>query len=303
MADAAPALPAANNSPLHQPARDNAGNLTPTPAAHVQKPDAPASRTGLIADSIYDGLPPDQQRKYARMPRAGDQGGSEWVDRSTISKPADAAAANGETVKVGDMQVTQAELQEFFAAKGEAELKKATLPATPEAFEARLPENFEMPAGVEFKIDEKDPLLADARRWAHAKGLDQATFSELVGIYASAKAKEAAFIATAQAAEVTKLGANGTQRVTALETWMRGVVGDKLAGPMRSMMVTADIVRGLEIIQHRQTSQGAASFSQAGRVPGQASNKPSEEQWAKMSPAERMDFTNNTDQSQFRVAR
>jgi hypothetical protein len=123
-----------------------------------------------------------------------------------------------------------------------------------------------MPAGVEFKIDEADPLLADARNWAHAKGFNQSDFSELVGIYASAKAKEAAFISTAAAAEVAKLGANGTQRVSAIDTWLRGQLGDDLAGPMRTVMVTEKIVRGWEAIMQKFQSQGAASFSQAHRV-------------------------------------
>jgi len=175
------------------------------------------------------------------------------------------AATAGDKVTVGEMEVSQAELQEFFKSKGEAELRKATQPATPENYEAKLPENFEMPAGAEFKVDPADPLLADARRWAHGKGFSQSEFSELVGIYASAKAKEAAFINTAAAAEVTKLGANGTQRVSAIETWLRGQLGDDLAGPMRSVMVTEKIVRGWETIMHKFQSQGTASFSQAHR--------------------------------------
>jgi hypothetical protein len=286
-----------NNSPLHQPARDNSGNLTPPPAAHV--------RAGLVADSVYDGLSPDQQSKYARMPRAGDLGGADWIERSQIAadpaKPGDGAA--GEKHKFGDMEFTEQELRDLLTAKGEADLRKATLPATPADYKAELPANFEMPGGAQFEFKEADPLLQDARAWAHSKGLSQSDFAELCGMYASAKGSDAALVQRAGAAEVAKLGVNGTARVTALETWLRGTVGDKLAGPMRSMMVTAGIVQGLETIMQKMVSGGAASFSQAGRVPGQASNKPSEEQWGRMSPAERMDYTNSTDQSQFRTAR
>jgi hypothetical protein len=171
------------------------------------------------------------------------------------------------------MEVSQAELQEFFKSKGEAELRKATLPASAAEYKAELPENFEMPAGFKVEFNEADPLLIDARNWAHGKGFSQSDFSELVGIYASAKAKEVAFINTAAAAEVAKLGANGTQRVTALETWMRGMVGDKLAGAMRGMLVTADIVKGWEAVQHKFQSQGAASFSQSHRVAPDDANK------------------------------
>jgi hypothetical protein len=153
------------------------------------------------------------------------------------------------------MEFTEQELRDLLTAKGEAELRKASLPVSPAEYKAELPANFEMPAGIsEFKFDEADPLLVDARNWAHAKGLDQATFSEMVGLYATAKVKETAQLSAAHAAEVAKMGANGTQRVTALETWLRGIVGDKLAGPMRGMMVTADIVKGLETLQHKFSS-------------------------------------------------
>jgi hypothetical protein len=282
------------NSPFHQPSRDNAGNVTPPVAAHV--------REGLVPDSVYDGLPPDEQSKYARMPRAGDQGGADWIERSQVTPP-DPAAPSGEKHKFGDMEFTEQELRDFLTARGEAELKKASLPATPADYKAELPANFEMPGATKFEFNEADPLLQDARAWAHSKGLSQTDFAELCGMYASAKGAESAFYDAAGKAEITKMGANGTQRVTALGDWLRGVVGDKLAGPMKTMMVTADIVKGLEILQHKMSSQGAASFSQAHREPGQASNKPSDEQWSRMSSAERMDYTNKTDQSQFREQR
>ena len=211
--------------------------------------------------------------------------------------------AAGDKHKFGEMEFTEQELRDFLTAKGEAELRKASLPGAPEKYEAKLPENFEMPAGVKFEISESDPLLIDARAWAHGKGLDQATFSEMVGLYASAKAKETAQLNAAHAAEVAKMGANGTMRVTALEQWLRGVVGDKLAGPMRTMMVTADIVKGLETLQQKFSSQGVASFSQAHRVPGEGGGKVSDEQYNAMSPAARLDYARGFDQRQFKDPR
>jgi hypothetical protein len=309
-----PASPPPNSSPFHQPARDNAGNELPPLNNHTQKPDAPgklqtaipAQRTGTIPDSAYHRLPPDQQSKYAMVRKPGDEGGSEWVARDQLAvdsviKPD--AGTVADKVRIGEMEVTEAELQEFFQSKGEAELRKASLPATPGAYEAKLPDNFEMPAGVEFKINESDPLLINARAWAHAKGFDQATFSEMVGIYATAKANETAQLSAAHAAEVAKMGANGTQRVTALETWLRGVVGDKLAGPMRSMMVTADIVKGMETLQGKFSSQGAAPFSQAHRVPQEPAGRVSEAEYSAMTPGQKFDYARSFDQRQFRDAR
>jgi hypothetical protein len=268
---------------------------------------APAPRTAAIADNAYQRLPADQQNLYASV-KNGDSGAI-WVKRDQL--PADAgpnpdqpaadqpiANADGKH-KFGEMEFTEQELRDFLTAKADAELRKASLPASPAEYKAELPANFELPGGTVFEIAETDPLLIDARNWAHSKGMDQAAFSELVGIYASSKASETAQLNAAHAAEVAKMGANGTSRVTALETWLRGVVGDRLAGPMRSMMVTADIVKGLEILQSKFSSQGTASFSQAHREPRDAPGIASQEQYDAMTPGQRLDYSRSFDQRQF----
>jgi hypothetical protein len=292
---------AANKNTLHQPARDNAGNVTPPLEAHTQRPDpAPSARPGWIGRDAFEALPLDQRDRYTAV-RAGPDGGTSYVprDQSVGDSNAKPDASAGEKHKFGEMEFTEQELRDFLTARGEAELRKASLPQNPSDYRAELPANFEMPAGVEFKIDETDPLLLDARAWAHSKGFSQADFSELVGIYATAKGKEASLYNRAATAEVAKLGANGAQRVTALETWMRGMVGDELAGAMRGMLVTEKIVRGWETIQRKFSSQGAAPFTQAHREPGQVNGKVSESEYAAMGPAERLSYARSHDQSQF----
>jgi hypothetical protein len=178
---------------------------------------SPAPRAGVITDGAYDGLPADQRDHYARV-RKGPDGGSEWVARDQLGTDPATAPAPGEKHKFNEMEFTEQELRDLLTARADAELRKAGLPATPEAYQASLPENFEMPNGVKFEINESDPLLTSARAWAHSKGLDQGTFSEMVGLYASAKAQETAQFNAAHTAEVAKMGANGPMRVTALET-------------------------------------------------------------------------------------
>lgn len=307
MAEPQPQLDLGNTaSPFQQPVLDNNGRPAAPLQTQTQTPDRrpvvvepQAQRRGQISDAQYDRLGRDEQTKYARI---GTLGNSEWVERSQLAEDSGIrpeSGVPGEKVRVGEMEVTQAELQEFFQSKADAELRKGQLPASPEAYETKLPENFELPAGVEFKFNEADPLLIDARNWAHSKGWDQGTFSEMLGLYASAQAREQAQINTAHAAEVAKMGANGVQRVTALEQWLRGMVGDKLAGPMRGMIVTADIAKGLETLQQKFSSQGAASFSQAHREPGEGGGKVSSEVYSKMSAAEKLDYARGFDQTQF----
>jgi hypothetical protein len=259
---------------------------------------SPAARAGVISDAQFDNLPADQRDRYARM-RKGPDGGSEWVARDELEKDPAATTAPGEKHKIGAYEVSESELAEMMTRQAADDLRKATLPATPADYVPALPENFKLPPGVDFTVDVADPMLADARAWAHSKGLSQSDFSELISIYATGKGHEQALLNTATAAEVAKMGANGTQRVTALETWLRGIVGDKLAGPMRQMMVTADIAKGFETLQQRFVSQGVASFSQAHREPVQAGGKVSDEEYSKMSHAARLDYARGFDQRQF----
>jgi hypothetical protein len=260
---------------------------------------SPPPRAGVISDAQFDNLPVDQRDNYARM-RKGPDGGSEWVERAQLEAARTAPdTAPGTVHKIGDVEVTEQELRDYLTSKADAELRKASLPATAADYKAELPANFEMPGGIEFKIDEADPLLTSARAWAHTKGLDQGTFSEMVGLYASAKATEAAQFSAAHAAEIEKMGANGPMRVTALETWLRGIVGGDEAKQMKAMLVTAGIVKGMEKLQQRMSSQGVASFSQAHREPRDAPGRASDAEYAAMTSAQRLDYARGFDQRQF----
>jgi hypothetical protein len=285
---------------------------TIAPAAAPPPAPTPAQRS-TIADNAYDRLGPEDQGKYSRLKNADNL--PEWVRRDQIATDRTTAKPDGTTteapppadplakVKVGDLEVSQAELQEYMQSKAAADLRRASLPQTPADYKPDLPPDFQMPAGItEFKFDTTDPLFTSAQAWAHARQIDQGTFSEMVGLYASAKATEAAQLNAAHADQVAKMGANGPMRVTALETWFRGVVGDdKIAGAMKNMLVTADIVKGMERIQARMTTQGTANFSQAHREPGhdQRGGRVSDEAYNAMTPAQRLDYARGFDQSQF----
>jgi hypothetical protein len=285
----------------------------PAPAAPPAASSAPAARQGAIADNTYQRLSQADQARYAQV-RAGPDGGSEWVDRSTLpsatdapstapadpGKPADPNARH----RFGDTEFSEQEMRDFLTARADAELRKANLPASPENYEAKLPDGFKAPEGIDIKIDTTAPEYLDAAKWAHAKGLGQQEFSEMLSLHASLLARQEAAIDTARRVEVAKLGANGTARVTSLETWLRGMVGDEIAGQMRSVMATERIVRGYEMLQQKFSSQGVATFSQSHREPGQANNgRVSDEAYRAMSPGEKLTYSRGFDQSQFKEAR
>jgi transcriptional regulator with XRE-family HTH domain len=277
-------------SPLHQPARDNSGNELPPLQAHVQKPDAPAPRRGVISDNAYHGLSPE------------DQGGSEWVARSELeadpANPADPAAPQGERFKIGQYEISEAELGAMMQRQAAEDLRRATIPATPEAYEAKLSDDFKMPAGVEFKFDANDPSMVAARNLAHAKGWSQQDFSEALGIFAGHVAgQEAALRARAQA-EIAKAGVNAPQRVDAVGKFLDSFMGSADAKPLRATLVTDAHLRFYEKIMSQLAGQGTAPFSQQHRDRPE-DGRVSDAVWENMSAGERLNYTRQFDQRQF----
>jgi hypothetical protein len=296
---AAPSAPAAPASPAP---------VTPaaTPAAQ------PQPRAGSIPDAQWDGLPPAEQDRYARL-KAGPDGGSIWVHRDQLAKePADPAkpgstAAVGDAtvtadgrLQVGEMLLSQDDIKTLIAEKAQADLRKASIPTSAEAYTATLPQEFKLPPGVEYQFNETDPAYVAARTWAHSQNFTQQQFSQLLSFHANSQAAEQVLIGNAAKAELEKLGSMGTARVTAIDQWLRGTIGDASAQHIRKMMLTAGFVEGMEKIITKFTSQGAASFSQAHREPASAPGRVSEEAYAAMSQSERYAYAKGFDQKQFK---
>ena len=146
------------------------------------------------------------------------------------------------------------------------DLRKATVPPTPNDYKLDLSPDAKLPGGVEYKFNASEPGLAALKNWAHAKGFDQSTLSEILTIYATHEAQQNATLAELHRAEIAKAGVNAPQRVDAIGKWIRGEVGDADAKPILATIVTDAHLRFYEKLQHRATSQGAASFSQQHRV-------------------------------------
>jgi hypothetical protein len=148
-------------------------------------------------------------------------------------------------------------------------LRAATVPAAPEAYEAKLPADFKAPGGLEFKLDEAGNKAAfdAARAWAHGKGMSQSDFSEMLGLYASQEAAQHAELTARSRQEIAKVGINAPQRVDAVGKWITGMVGEADAKPIRATIVTDAHVRFYETIMNKLSSQGGASYSNSHRVP------------------------------------
>ena len=177
------------------------------------------------------------------------------------------------TIKLANGEYSEKVLNDAVAFKAEQDVRTATLPKDAAGYEVKLPAEFKAPAGVEFKFDMNDPLLAEARNVAAARKLDQDTFSTMLGVYAANKIKEFQNVSAARNAELAKLGAAGPDRIDGVAAWLQAKVGAKantLIGMLKKYPVAAN-VEALEGLMSVFSNQGAATFDQRGR---EAQNEP-----------------------------
>jgi hypothetical protein len=202
----------------------------------------------------------------------------EVAARTTGEPPAqvdpEAPQPGAEKVKIGKFEVSEAELASMMDRQAQDDLRRATVPPSPDKYLAQLPEGLALPGGQTYKFDESDPSLVAARNLAHSKGWSQQDFSEALGIFASHIAGQEAALAERSRAEIAKAGTNAPQRVDAISKWIRAEVGDADARPILSTLVTDSHLRFYERLQQRITSQGSASFSQSHRVPPDSKSIP-----------------------------
>lgn len=138
------------------------------------------------------------------------------------------------------------------------------MPKAPEEYPFELPKDFKPPQGVEFKLDDKDPLLPQARAFALKHGLSADGFREMMGLYAAGQVGNQQLIDNAKAAEVGKLGVNGPARKTAVDTWLNASVGEELGKHLSSYLLTEKSVEAIEKLMARDRGS-AGGFTHANR--------------------------------------
>jgi hypothetical protein len=169
------------------------------------------------------------------------------------------------------------------------DLSKAARPATADEYKIELPKDFQVPSGVEFKFNEGDPLLSQARTMAHEMGIAQEDFSKLLGLYAAAQVTTASSAETARQAEIAKLGPNATARIDAIERYYNAVLGPGEGKAITARLWTSADVQRQERLIARSTGT-AAPFTGSGREPPPAAGRKTDAEIAKMSPGERLDY-------------
>jgi hypothetical protein len=153
---------------------------------------------------------------------------------------------------------------------------------------------------MEFKFDPNDPAWPAFKELAVKKGWTQDDASSVLDAYAAAEIAKAQKFNTALQSEREKLGANGTNRVTAVQTALKGEVGEELMTAMMAGVWTAKALEGFERLLSARMTQGAANFSQAHRTPEpSAPGRVSDDEYNRMSQAERWEYARSFNQSQF----
>ena len=176
-------------------------------------------------------------------------------------------------------------------------MRRATLPPSPNDYKAELPADFKIPDGIKYEFNNTDPLLAQAQAVAHEAGLSQNQFSKLLAIYAGGQVASQQQISNARNAEVAKLGAAGPARIDALTTFFRSYLGETDGNAVMARAFTAADVQRLEKLVSKITGQGGASFRGNGREPPQQAGRLSDEQISRLTPAQRLDYSRQWDQS------
>jgi hypothetical protein len=200
-----------------------------------------------------------------------------------------------------DPTAFRAGFDELAAFKAGQDVRRATLPPSPNDYKAELPTDFKVPDGVTYEFNQNDPLLAQARSVMHdidqGKISGQDAFSKLLALYAGGQVSSQQQINTARNAEIAKLGATGPARVDALTTFFRSYLGQADGDAVMARAFTAADVQRLEKMVSKITGQGGAPFRGNGREPPTPNGRLSSEQIAKLTPAQRLDYSRQFDQS------
>lgn len=231
-----------------------------------------------------NGAPPNQQQApQPGQPPQAPQPGSATVE--------------GNTLKVGQWELNEADIASLMASKAERDSRAANMPPTAAEFKLDLSPDFQLPAGTsDFSWDLETPhaaaQLGALKTWAFANQLDQNSFSQLLSIYAGHQLSEQRRFVDAQKAEVTALGANAPTRIDSVNMWLESRIGSALAGALRATMFTSKAVEAYEALMRGFVSQGVSGNPSGGRDGeyGRGPQKVSDEVYAQMSYSEKQRY-------------
>lgn len=193
---------------------------------------------------------------------AAPDGGSSLIPAQTESRPdylpesAWDATANAPRADI---------IKTAFETHAAQQARIAARPEKPDGYELKFPEGYTPPVAIEWIPD--DPRVALLRAFAHKNNWGQAEFSDALTIEAVKIAADQKHDNDLREAEMKKLGANGTARVTAIQTSLTAAVGEQGAKRLLSLIETAEDVAIIERWQLAWSTGGASTYTNGHREP------------------------------------
>jgi hypothetical protein len=207
--------------------------------------------------------PPSQPSPPQQPPRVPDTRGHSPARDHREQQP----SAGERMISINGTDYAEQSVLDAMADRAQRQIVQAGLPRDPNGYEIKLPEGFKPPEGMQFEFNADDPALKQFREIAHRRGMDQGTFSEALGAFASVKVAELAQTNAARDAQMAQLGSAADTRIDQVATWLKAKVGDKaniLIATLKQFPVAAN-VEALEGIIRAFSSQGGTNFTQSGR--------------------------------------
>ena len=249
----------------------------PTPSSPSPAPAGPTPFERDTARVAHDRAAIERGRAEAVAHRTGAEAAPQTGDRGDAGPVPSGDAIDGNSLRTGEQiklvgkdgkafSLGADDVAGLLERRALETQRQANMPADANGYEARLPEGFQVPEGVEIRIDPADAALGDLKAWAHSRGMSQSDFSDVLSIYAQRQAREVAAFTAARNAEVAKLGVNAGARIDAIANWWRSQTGDdgKALDTVLRHAPTAGTVHALERLMSKFINQGASGFN---RVP------------------------------------
>lgn len=135
------------------------------------------------------------------------------------------------------------ELAAFEATTNEA---RSELPAKPEDYAFDIPDDFELPEGIELKIDPEDPDLPVLRSWAHENAVPQKAMNELAKIFAGRELRAQTGAMEEFNKEFAALGKDAQSRIDTIKRSLTARLPADQADALMGATFTAPAVKALE---------------------------------------------------------
>lgn len=208
-----------------------------------------------------------------------------------FGKPFDGYWADDKGV---DHEKLTTDFEALTALKAAADERAKGVPEKIEDYEVALPEGFEVPQGITLSFDKmaEDPVvkavLPEIRQFAKDNNLTKDQFKGLVALKAKFDLAEHGEMKRLAGEQKAALGTKAEARVGAVVTWLQGKLGNEHANVLMPMMFTAKQIEAFEKVI--AVAGGGSSPPGGG---GRETRQPagiSEDDWAKMSPTQRIDY-------------